>query len=265
MFKWSDRASQITLTPVFHVEQLYVDAYFLDLLNFCQTFGQLTDSRAVLTCMTPHSPILARGMAEAGFEAERYWDRIAQLSDHGIIGLHGHFVRSFDGDQPRPMHCCFYDLDQVKRQIDTELGALSSRGLIGEKNRVYSAGWWFTSRPLRAFLAERGFSWDYSISSSAFNRSQGSDSLPLAEADGMLVQRLGEVVLRSPVAVSGLSKKHRPFHAASKIWRQDRCQTGETLVASLYSHDYDLHLPSALAFTELALRFGLTFSEPWAP
>lgn len=254
--------STIKISPAFHVEKLYDNENFENLLNFCREFHKMTKVRAVLTCMTPHSPILAREIEGSNLSVEDYWSRIETLKEFGVIGLHGHFVRGFIKHTPIPMHCYYNDLDAIKKQIDEELEALRSRNLIDNKIRVYSGGWWFTSQALRTHLVERGFSWDYSISSSDYNRSQGSGSLSLTEVDGCLVQHFGKYSLRSPVAISGISKKSRPYHALAKILRYQRARKTGALHASLYSHDYDLELRSSIKFVERALDMGIHFFEP---
>ena len=252
----------ISLTPVFHVEKLYNDSYFSNLLDFCQGYTAQTGARAVLTCMTPHSPILARELSVTGCDPNAYWDRIAALKEHGIIGLHGHFVRGFIGSQPIPMHCSFYDMNKIKDQIIIEQDALHSRHLTDPDTLIYSGGWWFTVPSLGAFLASRGFRWDYSLSSSKFNRSPGSDALITSEDAGVIVQKFGDRVIKSAIAVSSIAKPSRPYHAATKIWAQRRTQGQGDITLSLYSHDYDLNVDPALRFVDRALATGVSFAEP---
>ena len=252
----------ISLTPVFHVERLYNDSYFSNLLEFCQGYKARSGMRAVLTCMTPHSPILARDLLLNGFDPAAYWDRIGALKEHGLIGLHGHFIRGFDGNQPIPMHCSFYDMNKIRDQIITEQDALHSRHLTDPDTLIYSGGWWFTSAPLRAFLVSRGFRWDYSLSSSPFNRSPGSDALITSEGAGVIVQTFGDRIIKSAIAVSSIAKPSRPYHAATKIWAQRKRQRQGDITLSLYSHDYDLNVDPALHFVDRALATGLSFAEP---
>ncbi|MFK7941669.1 MAG: hypothetical protein AB8B85_01965 [Paracoccaceae bacterium] len=256
-----DRASRISLLPVFHVEKLYDDAHHHALCSFLRGYRELTGKRAVITCMTPLSPILAQQMQDAGFSAHRYWDRIAEAAENGIVGLHGHFLRTSLDQGLRPMHYAFHDLDLIRDQIGCELEALRAYGLLEEDRLIYSGGWWFITLGLRNVLAEFGFHWDYSLSSSPFNISAGSAEVdsqaePETASDGHRI--------RSAIAVSGLARAGRPFQAIGKILAEAPTVTASETRLSLYSHDYDLHLAPALQMTEHFCQAGFAFHEPEA-
>lgn len=262
------RASRISLLPVFHVEQLYNDTYHETLCTFLKRYRTLTGKRAVITCMTPLSPILAHKMVEVGFPADRYWERIAEAGENGIVGLHGHFVRAAMDRGLRPMHHAYHDLDHIREQIGLELDALRAHGLVNEQRLIYSAGWWFITPGLRDVLADFGFHWDYSLSSSRFNISPGSAAIqrhtdprtvPCERAD-----HHREHTIRSATAVSGLARAGRPFQAISKILAEAPPQASYMTRLSLYSHDYDLELLSALQMIERFCLAGFGFHEPEA-
>ncbi len=255
------RASRISLVPVFHVEKLYNDAYHGALCSFLKGYRDMTGKRAVITCMTPLSPILEAQMQEAGFSAERYWARIAEAAENGIVGLHGHFVRAPLENGLRPMHHAFHDLDVICDQIGRELEALRAHGLIENDRLIYSGGWWFITPGFRDVLTDFGFHWDYSLSSSAFNVSPGSAAI---------TARVGSEraslspPIRSATAVSGLARPGRPYQAIGKILAERPAEASSEQRLSLYSHDYDLSLRPALQMTERFCRAGFSFHEPEA-
>lgn len=253
------RASRISLVPVFHVEKLYNDAYHEALCSFLKGYRDMTGKRAVITCMTPLSPILAAQMQEVGFSAARYWERIAKAAENGIVGLHGHFLRAPLDQGLQPMHHAFHDLDVIRDQIGRELEALRVHGLVDEDRLIYSAGWWFMTPGLRRVLAEFGFHWDYSLSSSLYNISPGSLAVERQEQSGYASS--GHQI-RSDTAVSGLARAGRPFQAIGKILAEPSAEVASTKRLSLYSHDYDLHLTPALQMTERFCKAGFGFHEP---
>ena len=252
----------ISLTPVFHVEKLHIDPFFEELKSFLGEFRELTGVRAVVTCMTPLSPILKSDLQEYGFDANEYWLRIGHLSQHGVVGLHGHFVREINDQRAVPMHCSFFDTAAIKRQLTDELDALWARGLVNEDLLVYSGGWWFMSPEMRKILVQLGFKWDYSISSSPYNVSQGSRSLPTVFRDGLREQTNLTRSIFSAVAVSSISNANRPYHSIGKIVAECSQYPEGSGAVSLYSHDYDLDRASALAMVRHYLRKGFSFVEP---
>lgn len=252
----------IYLIPVFHVEKLYIDDYFNNLLAFCKSYHSITGVRPVLTCMTPYSPILALSLKKNNFSHEVYWERIQSLKNYGIIGLHGHFVRRIENDIAHPMHSFCFDIETIKKQLEVELNSLIEKKLVEDNNLIYSGGWWFTSNSLRAFLTEIGFEWDFTLSSSQFNISQGSESLDVHEHDGILIQKFDGKALRSPIAVSSIAAPLRPLSPIIHIIRQYRKQRDKEITLSLYSHDYDLNLEASLKFVSKMHSLGFKFIEP---
>jgi len=258
------QAGRISLLPVFHVEKLYNDSYYDSLCQFLQGYRALTGKRAVITCMTPHSPILAQQIKEAGFSVEHYWDRIAQAAENGIVGLHGHFVRAPLEQGLRPMHHAFHDLNLIRDQITCELDALRAHDLVDEQLLIYSGGWWFMTPGLRDILAELGFKWDYSLSSSRFNISPGSAAIQMKAASGAdsASGHNAQSAIRSDIAVSGLARGGRPYQAIGKIMAEVRSGASSTTHVSLYSHDYDLELEPAMQMTDRFCKAGFCFHEP---
>lgn len=258
------QTSRISLLPVFHVEKLYNDSYHDSLCQFLEGYRALTGKRAVITCMTPHSPILAQQIKETGFSVERYWDRIEQAAENGIVGLHGHFVRAPLEQGLRPMHHAFHNLDLIRDQISCELNALRAHELVNEQLLIYSGGWWFMTPGLRDILAQLGFHWDYSLSSSRFNISPGSAVVQMqaTSASGSYSDQNGQQPIRSAIAVSGLARGGRPYQAISKIMAEVPSRTSSTTYVSLYSHDYDLELEAAMQMTKRFCEAGFYFHEP---
>lgn len=257
----------IALTPVFHVEQLFIDRYFENMRRFLHGYRALTQRAAVLTCMTPHSPILAHQLEQSGIAADRYWDRLQTLAEDGIVGLHGHFLRAPmkdpKGASVKPMHCAFHDMQAVEEQIALELDALRGRDLVKDDLLIYSAGWWFITPALRRILARKGFGWDYSLSSSIFNISPGSAAIETQVApSGLRVQTIENRQIRSATAVCGIARKDRPFKAISKVMAEAKHQGGANAVLSLYAHDFDLDPDAALRMTERFCAAGFQFAEP---
>ncbi|ATI44025.1 hypothetical protein CBW24_17945 (plasmid) [Pacificitalea manganoxidans] len=245
--------------PVFHVEKLYNDAYHKALRSFLKGYRDMTGKRAVITCMTPLSPILAAQMQEASFSTKRYWDRIAEAAENGIVGLHGHFLRTTVDQGLRPMHHAFHDLDVIRGQIGQELDALRLHGHMDEDRMIYSGGWWFMTPGLRGVLSEFGFHWDYSLSSSRYNISPGSIAVERQEQSG---NASGGHQIRSDTAVSGLARPGRPFQAIGKLLAEPSAEIASTKRVSLYSHDYDLNLAPALHMIERFCKAGFGFHEP---
>ena len=262
-----DKARQIALTPVFHVEQLFNDTYYHNLSAFLKGYRALTSKRAVVTCMTPHSPILAFQMRQADFGQEQYWERIAEIGQDGIVGLHGHFVRApLENSSPmsvRPMHYAFHNLKVVEDQISQELEDLHRYGLVKDELLIYSAGWWFMTPQLRKILAQFKFQWDYSLSSSPYNISPGASMVETRVTDeGLCSQTIGGHEIRSATAVCGIAHHNRPFNAVGKLLAEARRQGGKKAVLSLYAHDFDLNLAAGLRMTERFCQAGFNFCEP---
>ncbi len=261
------KARRIALTPVFHVEQLFNDTYFQDLRAFLKGYRAITSKRAVVTCMTPHSPILAFQMKQANFGQEQYWERIAEVGEDGIVGLHGHFVRApLENESPismRPMHYSFHNLKVVDDQIRQELEGLRRYGLVKDELLIYSAGWWFMTPQLRSLLARFGFQWDYSLSSSFFNMSPGSAMVETCVTrEGLRSQIIDGHEIRSATAVCGIARRDRPYNALGKLLAEAHSQGGEKVVLSLYAHDFDLNKTAALRMTERFCQAGFHFHEP---
>ena len=252
----------LMITPVFHVEKLYNDEFYNQLLSFSKKFYELTGSRAVMTCITPCSPLLASEIAESGMGVEEYWNRMMMLSEYSIIGLHGHYINPKGYQKIYPMHASFRDDEVIKKQIHEEVGELKRRGLISEGGNIYSGGWWFTSEALREFLSSLGFVWDYSISSSRFNKITGGAGISYSHVSPCLASTYDGRKLYSPLAVSGISQKGRPFSCVSKVILQMRRRKEKEVLISLYSHDYDLDKQSALQMVARLYNQGVKFVEP---
>ncbi|MBD7988323.1 hypothetical protein H9645_09815 [Luteimonas sp. Sa2BVA3] len=232
----------VGFVPVLHVERLQDDDSFARVLEFCRTYEVMTSRRAISTVITPLAPILANELLSVGFSHQAYMGRIAAVAEHSDIGLHGHFLRC-PVESRRPVHNYWSDSGLVAKQMREESSWLETHGLM--RTRVYSGGWWHLNRSVVAALVANGFEFDFTPSVGRYNDSptarfhrRGSPNPALFEmAPG----------LHGAWAVSGICGSPR----ISAVPRRTLAAFGGGVrgagrVVTLYSHDWDMDVPSAV-------------------
>lgn len=250
-------AKRLSFAPVLHVERLYVDTYFNNVLTFAREYLESTGSRIVATCITPESPMLRHQIGENSFSVDRYWDRISQLKEFAIIGLHGHFLRQKPSAKIVPMHQSFYDEALISDQIRRETEALEQRNLFNAGPRCYSGGWWFMNEKLSDMLSHLKYDWDFSVSDVKWN------IVSTHHAQAMSSDEYGSGksgALNRAVAISSIAQKNYPAAAFPKVLSV--AAKGRRQFITFYGHDFDLPVPEAVQAVNLLHAKGFRFVEP---
>ncbi len=241
--------------PVLHVERLHDDDSFARVLQFCRLYRQRTSARAIATVMTPRAPILAQQLAEKGFAEDKYRDRIAALGEFSDIGLHGHFLRSPETAR-HPVHNYWSDPDRVSRQIMEESHWLESHGLM--HTRIYSAGWWHLDAAVLAALERNRFVFDFSTSVGKYNDSPVAFVLRRKFPQPVVFESAPG--LEAAWAVSGICGSNRCSAVPRRTFAAFGASTrGPDRIVTLYSHDWDMDVASAMRTVEDLTTHGAVF------
>ena len=233
-------SGRLHVIPVLHVERLDDEKSFRAAMDFSEMYRAKTGRPCLATVVTPLSPFLRLRLDECGFDVGEYERRIHSLSCVADIGYHGHFLRRSGG----PVHRFWPERALVAAQMAAETEWLTARGLM--MTRAYSAGWWFTADWLSVLLANLGYTLDFSFSRSkfSFNDWRAEASLPTRR-------------VYSVMSLSG--GRHLPF--AVRLLRHHRRRSGGEDNIALYSHDWDLDVPAALAQLSDAHSAGASFID----
>lgn len=249
----------VSMMVVLHVERLYDDRAFHDVLDFCEHYLAATGHRALATVITPLAPILREELAQAGFSPEEYARRIEQLAKQADIGLHGHYLRTGQIDDGL-IHAYWSERAVVHEQMRTEVAWLESRGLMNR--RVYSAGWWYLDRVVRESLRRCGFMFDFSPATSRYNQGALTWSrVRHGEHRSASNQGGDQAGLREVWAVTGLCG----YEGRTPLPRQLLQSHGldwlrrRQITVSLYNHDWDMQRDQARATIADLQQLGIRF------
>ncbi|MFP8781168.1 hypothetical protein [Hydrogenophaga sp. RWCD_12] len=245
----------IRVAPVLHVESLDDDRHFNQVVDYAEHFKEVTGAKVLATVMTPLSPLVQRRLEANRFSPAEYLRRIQRLAQASEIGLHGHFVRRFDGSSVWPMHAAFFDRDAIEEQLRLETRWLEQHGLFSSDVRIYSGGWWFSNHQIRSQLKELGYAIDFTLSSNPFNVTPFASRFKRELRHGLALRT--EDGLVSFNALCSVAQKRRPKATVNRLALASRGKTSP--VFTLYSHDYDLNLTEAKACTQLLADAGVKF------
>lgn len=247
----------VAFIPVLHVERLHDESSFERTLGFVRRYHGETGARAVLTVITPLSPILRMELDSAAFTESDYGLRIRALAEHADIGLHGHYLRDPVGEC-RPIHNYWSIPAVVTQQVRDECEWLERNALMA--HRVYSAGWWHLDQNVVSALRENGFVFDFSPSTARYNSSPAASASAAAGLPGIFSYP-SNPGLAAVWAVSSLGDSsqvsfvpRRTLAAFPFLWWRRR-----DAVVSLYSHDWDLNLEGAMRTVADLKRHGAGF------
>lgn len=244
--------------PVLHIERLYQDASFQHALAFAREYQALTGERPLYTVITPASRQLQAELVSAGFDEAHYARRIATLTQHCDIGVHGHFLRE-SGTGHYPVHAYWDETRVVHDQLREECEWLESRGLM--QRRVYSAGWWYIDTKVMNALRELDFQFDFSCSTVDYNRSPLAHRRLVASSDPGMFSHGRNVGPISVWAVAGLGGSGRYSAVPRRVLRAFGLHAAGRAprVVSLYSHDWDLDVSAAMRSVQELSSHGAHF------
>jgi hypothetical protein len=237
--------AKLSYVPVMHVERLYDDSSFYNILEFVRRYLDAVGVKAILTVITPAAPLLRYELERVGFGEEAYAERIRALSKYADIGVHGHYLRE-PARAGRPIHNYWSDKATVISQLRCECVWLESRGLM--RRRVYSAGWWYLDSSVLHALDSLDFEFDFSASKARFNSSPAASAINVSRGHPGIFQYKAMPNLSAIWAVSSLggsaSRSFVPRRSLSAF--PSILVRSEKGYLSLYSHDWDLNVEGAM-------------------
>ena len=244
----------LRVIPVLHVERLDDDGSFQNVMRFAKDYLDRTQKKAVMTVITPEAPLLKRQLANSGFSAEKYEERIRHLASISDVGLHGHFTRL--GEPNAPVHNYWSESSLVAEQLAREIAWLEERGLM--RHRAYSAGWWYLDQSVIESLQKLGFSFDFSCSSTQYGHSPVASRLNVRPGSVPFAFYGEEGTVAYVPALSGfcgsVARSFVPRRALS-YWGLGRV----AFTAGVYSHDWDLRPEEALRTIDDLVIHGVGF------
>jgi len=159
-----DRA--MTFGYVFHTEEIFDKSVFDKLLYFCREYQKLTNAKPICALMTPMNPRVREWMRIHNVSMDEFSGRVRLLSEHAVIGYHGHFW--FRPDEFKngaaEIRCGNFLRSTVEAQVREEVQWFEAMNI--HHNHVYAPGWWVMNAELLAILRMNGFAVDLSFSKS---------------------------------------------------------------------------------------------------
>jgi len=249
----------LSIMPALHVERLHIANVFAELEQFCCQYQELTGKKALLTVITPRSPLLSRALADCGVSQDQYAGYIRQLASRADIGLHGHYLRGSEMGSG-PCHCYWADRSTVQQQLKDEFRWLSDRNLLTVP--AYAGGWWYLDGAVVSALEEAGIKYDFTMSARPYSQSTFARRMMRANNRPGQVTRMSEK-LTGLWALQGLESAS----VSNSAWRfiaaaqtAALAKNGRTLF-TLYGHDWDLNCRAAIASLSWCRDRGIRFFE----
>lgn len=254
---------QFRLGYIFHTEQLYIDAHWQKMLNYCKAYYSLTGAKAISTIIPPTNPMVHVGLRKSGLTEAQWMERVEALMPYVEMGYHGHFWFSAmakpDVDPKdlliNPILTSQYHSELVEQQVRRDVEWFASRGI--DHNGLYAAGWWMQHPRLLHLLASLGFRYDFSFSQSPWFRCPYSVELMRRhQIKAGQPMRLRFEDGQELVAIQNLTGFHTtPFPQDALRLLADLCSKSKgTVYGVLNSHDYDLASGHTQRALEVLLR-----------
>lgn len=183
-----DRKEPVYVNFVVHTEEIADEKIFCKFLYFAKKFMDMTGVKCVSCIPTPECPAVKAQLFKYSMTPEIYGERVRRLALYADIGYHGHFYRVtrdrdeveayfaraykskaiFDGGCWQlqdgwwlmPVSHENYDFFIVREQILAEMDWFHENHL---SPWIYTAGSWFLTPDIVAFIDEAGFKIDCSV------------------------------------------------------------------------------------------------------
>jgi hypothetical protein len=233
---------------VFHVEQMYDDTLFQNLISFCNGFAEETGVEPICALMSGANARVRDGAAKAHVSMDTIAGRMHELAAVATLGYHGHFWIAPNDFQEyeSEIRCNNFVKASVMQQVESDLDWFDQYKVPIQP--IYSAGWWFVNSDLLAKLAEKGFGLDFSFSHSPWFRNQFShrilmtQSIPAGEPFRIATGQGDINCVQTLIGCSGPDRiEDFNRNIARLLQRSPR-----TVMGALCSHDYDLRVESSL-------------------